>query len=190
NSNSSRRSSLAYLRRNSRSRSLSPSRGAVASPVPPPVPPLPVGSDTDGHSTIIYVHSSGGLSNTALGRSTPTTVRQPSPIESTHSGALDPRRGITNCPPAPSSPRFFGLISPKMASATLPVTVDVDFGPGERGPVDDAEDAEKRKADAIESWRDAQAHQDEARKFEGMVVQHLESEKDRFRRIATRGRTE
>ncbi|KAG8816980.1 hypothetical protein FRC19_011673 [Serendipita sp. 401] len=194
NSNTSRRSSLAYLRRNSRSRSLSPSRSAIISPVlPPPVPPLPQSSDTEGNSTIIYIHPSGGLSNTVLGRSTPTTIRQPSPIESTHSAPLDPRRGITNYPPAPPSPRFFGLISPKATSGPLPVTVDVEFRSHEHDPVEGTQEGEVRKAEniaAIESWRDAQVHQDEARKFEGMIVQHLESEKDRFRRIAIRGRAE
>ena len=185
-------SSLAYLQSRSRSRSLSPSRRASSttqSAPPPPVPPLP-SSDTEGHSTIVYVHPTGALSNSALGCTTPTTIRHPSPIDTSPAATLDPRRGITNCPPiSPSSPRFFPFRSPKNVPQTLSVTVDVETTSDTPTHVDAATRAAEGVA-AVEQWRDTQAHEEETRKFDGMVVQHLESEKDRFRQIAYRGRAE
>lgn len=177
----SRRSSLAYLR-DTRSRSLSPSRGTptAATFEPPPVPPLPVpiptGSDTEA-STVIYVHSTGALSNTALDASSAAS-------------RLDPKRGITNAPPSPSSPRFFGLKSPKVVSGKLaPATVDVDI------LLQDMQDEEEQQQEAssntsVEAWQHSQIHQEAARKFDGMVEQHIESEKDRFKRIASRGKSD
>lgn len=182
----SRRSSLAYLR-DTRSRSLSPSRAAFT---PPPVPPLPTCSDTEGtsSSTVIYLHSTGALSNTALGNSSVATI---SPVDTSPSTRLNPKRGITNCPTPsnPPSPRFFGLKSPKAGSPRmLPVaTVDVDI------ILNDAPLEENQHSDTnvtVESWRHAQVHQEAARKFDGMVVQHIESEKDRFKRIASRGKSD
>lgn len=69
------------------------------------------------------------------------------------------------------------------------MTVDVEPTNESPTPVD----AATRRAEgitAVEQWRDTQAQQEEARKFDGMIVQHLESEKDRFRQIANRGRAE
>jgi hypothetical protein len=139
-------------------------------------------------STIIYVHSTGALSNTALGNASVAAV---SPIDASPSARLDPKRGITNCPtsPSPSSPRFFGLRSPKVGSPrTLPAaTVDVDI------ILNDVPTEETQNSDTnvtVESWRHSQVHQEAARKFDGMVVQHIESEKDRFKRIASRGKSD
>ncbi|CAG7851955.1 SubName: Full=Uncharacterized protein {ECO:0000313/EMBL:CCA66659.1} [Serendipita indica DSM 11827] len=193
NDQGSSNSSLAYLRCRSRSRSLSPSRRTSSSTTqqapPPPVPPLP-SSDTEGHSTIIYVHPTGALSNSALGPTTPSTAKHHTPVDNSPVPTLDPRRGITNCPPiSPSSPRFFAFRSPKTVPQPLSVTVDVEPTNESPTPVD----AATRRAEgitAVEQWRDTQAQQEEARKFDGMIVQHLESEKDRFRQIANRGRAE
>ncbi|PVF95857.1 hypothetical protein CPB86DRAFT_787658 [Serendipita vermifera] len=188
-----RSSSLAYLRgkSRSRSRSVSPSRTNTSLP-PPPIPPLPTtaNSSTDGHGTVIYIHPKGGLSNSALGNPTSSSVHLASPQDPTSSPLLDPRRGITNCPvpSSPSSPRFLGLKSPK---TSVPVPVDVQLLL-DNGQLDAPDEEAYRYAgvSVADSWRNAQAYQDEVRKFEGMVVQHIESEKDRFKQIAIRGRTE
>lgn len=176
----SRRSSLAYLRDTTRSRSLSPSRMTPTASTfePPPVPPLPTStvpanSETDA-STVIYVHSTGALSNTALDASAAAAATR-----------LDPKRGITNVPPSPSSPRFFGLKSPK---ATLgAATVDVDILLKDI-PDEQEQEQEQHESNSVEAWQLLQVNQEAARKFDGMVEQHIESEKDRFKRIASRGK--
>lgn len=216
----SRRSSLAYLRGGSRSRSLSPSGSRVASAYSandaPPVPPLPghSGSDTEGRSTrtVVYVHPTGALSNTALGPSASAAAVHRTGGSSNGHGSdvspyLDPKRGITNVPQpsSPASPRFFGFIpptfmSPKSKALTLPATVDVDIIMAE-APVDPtfeaageskakSDDSHGSKQDAVENWRNALVLDEEVRRFDGMVIQHIESEKDRFKKIATRGREE
>jgi hypothetical protein len=187
----SRSSSLAYLRGKSRSRSRSVSPSRTNTSLPPPIPPLPTStsSDTDGHGTVIYIHPKGGLSNSALGNPTSSTVHLASPQDPTSSPLLDPRRGITNCPvpSSPSSPRFLGLKSPK---ASIPVPVDVQLLL-DSGQLDAPDEEAYRSAgvSVAESWRDARAYQEDVKRFDGMLAQHIESEKDRFKQIASRGKT-
>jgi len=183
----SRRSSLAYLR-DTRSRSLSPSRATFS---PPPVPPLPTSSDTEGFSTstIIYVHPTGALSNTAIGNANVAAV---SSIDSPPSALLNPKRGITNCPvsPSPPSPRFFGLKSPKggPVNTLTAATLDIDILLNDTRPTEELHQSDSNVT--VSSWHHSQLHQEAARKFDGMVVQHIESEKDRFKRIASRGKSD
>jgi hypothetical protein len=81
-------------------------------------------------------------------------------------------------------------MSPKLAARSLPLDVDVVLA--KTTPDAPSENTGRspqvNSTCAIESWRDAQVSQEEARKFEGMLMQHIESEKDRFKRIASRGR--
>lgn len=161
---------------------MSPSRGTPTTSTfePPPVPPLPQSVPTNGGtevSTVIYVHSTGALSNTALDASTAAAAAR-----------LDPKRGITNAPPSPSSPRFFGIKSPKNASTgkLAPATVDVDILLKDMVDEDD-HSHEGSTNTSVEAWQHSQISQEAARKFDGMVEQHIESEKDRFRQIANRG---
>lgn len=177
-----------------RSRSMSPSRSSAPPQSPPPmVPPLPSahrgsGSETEDQATVIYVHPTGALSNTAVSSFTPTAVHLPSPQSS--SPRLDPRRGITNTP-SPTTTGFFSAAfkvtgknqKPNGADIIMSVRVsESDAGGG------DGDGGSSHHSHSVESWRDAQAQQARSRRFEGMLVQHIESEKDRFKQIAMHAR--
>ena len=162
-------------------------------------------SETDANSMIVYVQPhTRAISSTAVSGSTPTTlfVADDSTPVPPLSAALDRKRGITNAPmfdtAHPGGSGIFGGFkrdrSPahSMRSAILPSNtgtkpwdslgsiavrpVQSDHGHGSM--------AVQPQARTLEQWRETQIVQEEARRFEGMLVQHIEDEKDRIRKIA------
>jgi len=157
-------------------------------------------SETDANSTIVYVQPhTRAVSSTAVSGSTPTTifVADSTPVPPLSlSAALDRKRGITNTPifdPAHSNGSgIFGGFkrdrspAPSMRSATVgerpwessvtvrPVQSDHGHGAGVVQP----------QPRTLEEWRETQIAQEETRRLEGMLVQHIEDEKDRIRKIA------
>ena len=162
-------------------------------------------SETDANSMIVYVQPhTRAISSTAVVGSTPTTlfVADDSMPVPPLSAALDRKRGITNAPvfdtAHPNGSGIFGGFkrdrspAPSMRSAILPSNtggkpwdslssltmrpVQSDHGHGST--------AVQPQARTLEQWRETQIAQEEARRFEGMLVQHIEDEKDRIRKIA------
>ena len=162
-------------------------------------------SETDANSMIVYVQPhTRAISSTAVSGSTPTTlfVADDSTPVPPLSAALDRKRGITNVPvfdaAHPSGSSIFGGFkrnkspAPSIRSAILPSNtgatpwdsqgsipvrpVQSDHGHGSS--------AAQPQPRTLEQWRETQIAQEEARRFEGMLVQHIEDEKDRIRKIA------
>ena len=163
-------------------------------------------SETDANSMVVYVQPhTRAISSTAVVGSTPTTIfvaddSTPVPPLSL-SATLDRKRGITNAPVfdtvQPGGSSIFGGFkrdrspAPSMRSAILPNTgakpwdsassitvrpVQSDHGHGAK--------IVQPQPRTLEQWRETQIVQEEARRFEGMLVQHIEDEKDRIRKIA------
>ena len=162
-------------------------------------------SETDANSMIVYVQPhTRAISSTAVSGSTPTTlfVADDSTPMPPLSAALDRKRGITNAPifdtVHPGGSGIFGGFkrdrspAPSMRSAILPSNtgakpwdslssiavrpVQSDHGHGSM--------AVQPQPRTLEHWRETQIAQEEARRLEGMLVQHIEDEKDRIRKIA------
>ena len=162
-------------------------------------------SETDANSMIVYVQPhTRAISSTAVSGSQPTTlfVADDSTPVPPLSAALDRKRGITNAPVFdavhPGSSSIFGGFkrskspAPSIRSAILPSNtgakpwdsqgsipvrpVQSDHGHGSS--------AAQPQPRTLEQWRETQIAQEEARRFEGMLVQHIEDEKDRIRKIA------
>ena len=203
-STSPSRSSISSKQSRSRSRT---SRGR-----PEDQPPMRISGDTGGHynetdanSMIVYVQPhTRAISSTAVNGSTPTTlfVADNSTPVPPLSAALDRKRGITNAPvfdvAHPGGSGIFGGFkrnkspAPSIRSAILPSNtgatpwdsqgsitvrpVQSDHGHGSRPA--------QLQPRTLEQWRETQVAQEEARRFEGMLVQHIEDEKDRIRKIA------
>lgn len=166
-------------------------------------------SETDTNSMVVYVQPhTRAISSTAVSGSTPTTVfvaddSTPVPPLSL-SAALDRKRGITNAPMFDTAhsggARIFGALrrdwspAPSMRSAVLPSNtgatpwdsvgsvavrpVQSDHGHGARVV------QPQPQPRTLEQWRETQIAQEEARRLEGLLVQHIEDEKDRIRKIA------
>ena len=161
-------------------------------------------SETDANSMVVYVQPhTRAVSSTAVVGSTPTTIfvaDDSTPVPPL-SATLDRKRGITNAPifdtvQAGGSSIFGGFKrdrspAPSMRSAILPNTgakpwdsassitvrpVQSDHGHGAK--------IVQPQPRTLEQWRETQIAQEAARRFEGMLVQHIEDEKDRIRKIA------
>ena len=163
-------------------------------------------SETDANSMVVYVQPhTRAISSTAVVGSTPTTIfvaDDSTPVPPLSLPAtLDRKRGITNAPmfdmAQPGGSSIFGGFkrdrspAPSMRSAILPNTgakpwdsassitvrpVQSDHGHGSK--------IVQPQPRTLEQWREGQIAQEEARRFEGMLVQHIEDEKDRIRKIA------
>jgi len=164
-------------------------------------------SETDANSMVVYVQPhTRAISSTAVSGSTPTTIfvaDDSTPVPPLRlSAALDRKRGITNAPVFDTTQMggsgIFGGFkrdrspAPSMRSAILPSNtgakpwdsvssmtvrpVQSDHGHGAK--------VVQPQPRTLEQWRETQIVQEEARRFEGMLVQHIEDEKDRIRKIA------
>jgi hypothetical protein len=164
-------------------------------------------SETDANPMVVYVQPhTRAISSTAVSGSTPTTIfvaddSMPVPPLSLPA-TLDRKRGITNAPTFetahPNGSGIFGGFkrdrspAPSMRSAILPSNtgekpwdslssltvrpVQSDHGHGAK--------VVQPQPQRLEQWREAQVAQEETRRFEGMLAQHIEDEKDRIRKIA------
>lgn len=162
-------------------------------------------SETDANSMIVYVQPhTRAISSTAVSGSTPTTlfVADDSTPVPPLSATLDRKRGITNAPvfdtAHPGGSSIFGGFkrdrspAPSMRSAILPSNTGAkpwdSLGSIAVRPVQSDQGhgsmAVQPQPRTLEQWRDTQIAQEEARRFEGMLVQHIEDEKDRIRKIA------